>query len=74
MIGLVILVLFVRIALAAPLISDSAGLSVINTTQNPAWASPSEFSPLGTDKLGRSIWTQLAGARGSRCSSALPPP
>ena len=64
MIGLTILVLFVLIALAAPLIADEAGLSAVNATGNPAWAPPSEFSPLGTDKLGRSIWTQLVwGAR-----------
>jgi peptide/nickel transport system permease protein len=58
-IGLVVLALFVAMALAAPLLADEAGLRAVNTTENPAWASPSEFSPLGTDKFGRSIWTQF---------------
>jgi len=66
MVGFVVLVLFVLVALAAPLLADEAGLSAVNSTGNPAWASPSEFGPLGTDKLGRSIWTQLIW--GSRIS------
>jgi peptide/nickel transport system permease protein len=53
MLGLVILVVFVGMALAAPLLADEAGLHAVNVTDNPAWASPSEFSPLGTDQLGR---------------------
>jgi peptide/nickel transport system permease protein len=65
-VGLIVLVLFVLMALGAPLLADEAGLSAVNTTGNPAWAPPSEFSPLGTDKLGRSIWTQLVW--GSRMS------
>jgi peptide/nickel transport system permease protein len=64
MIGLAILVIFVALALAAPLLSNSAGLSAINTTNNPTWASPSHFSPLGTDNYGRSIAAQfLWGSR-----------
>jgi peptide/nickel transport system permease protein len=64
MAGLVILVVFVLLALAAPLLADEAGLRAVNAIDNPVWASPSEFSPLGTDKFGRSIWTQLIwGAR-----------
>jgi peptide/nickel transport system permease protein len=66
MVGLVVLILFVLMALAAPLLADEAGLSAVNATGNPAWASPSEFGPLGTDKLGRSVWTQLVW--GSRIS------
>ena len=66
MIGLVILVLFVAMALAAPLIADESGLRAVNAIDNPAWASPSEFGPLGTDNLGRSVWTQLVW--GSRIS------
>ena len=66
MIGLVVLVLFVAMALAAPLLADEAGLSAVNTTANDPWLSPSEFAPLGTDKLGRSIWTQIVW--GSRIS------
>ncbi len=64
MIGLAILVLFVLLALSAPLLSDEAGLRAVNVTDNPVSASPGEFSPLGTDRFGRSIWTQLIwGAR-----------
>jgi peptide/nickel transport system permease protein len=64
MVGLGILVLFVLVALAAPLLAEEAGLRAVNATENPVWASPSDFSPLGTDKFGRSIWTQLVwGAR-----------
>jgi peptide/nickel transport system permease protein len=66
MVGLGILVLFVLLALSAPLISDAAGLRAVGAIDNPVWASPSEFSPLGTDKFGRSIWTQLLW--GSRIS------
>jgi peptide/nickel transport system permease protein len=66
MIGLGILVLFVLIALAAPLLADEAGLRAVNAIDNPVWASPGDFSPLGTDKFGRSIWTQLVW--GSRIS------
>ena len=51
-------------ALAAPLLADSAGLHAVNTTANPAWANPSKFGPLGTDHLGRSVLTQFIwGAR-----------
>ncbi len=64
--GLVILVAFVVLALAAPLLADHSGLAAINSTANPVWASPAEFRPLGTDHLGRSAWTQLVW--GSRIS------
>ena len=47
--------LAVAMALAAPLLADSAGLHAVNTTANPAWANPSKFGPLGTDHLGRSV-------------------
>ncbi len=64
MFGLAILVLFVAMALAAPLLSDSEGLVASNTVQNPAWASPGDFGPLGTDHLGRSVAAQFVwGAR-----------
>ena len=66
MLGLALMVLAVGMALAAPLISSRAGLQAVNTTQNPVWASPAHFSPLGTDNLGRSIWTQFVW--GSRIS------
>jgi peptide/nickel transport system permease protein len=66
MIGLAVLVVFVLLALAAPLIADRAGLQAVNTVNNPTWASPAHFPPLGTDKFGRSIWTQFVW--GSRIS------
>ena len=66
MAGLGILIAFVLMALAAPLLADEAGLSAINATGNPAFASPSEFGPLGTDSLGRDVLTQFVwGARTS---------
>jgi peptide/nickel transport system permease protein len=64
MAGLVVLVIFIGLALAAPYISKSASLNPINTTNNPTWASPTKFFPLGTDNLGRSVAAQfLWGAR-----------
>jgi peptide/nickel transport system permease protein len=66
MLGLAILVAALAMALAAPLLADEAGLRAINTTQNPAFASPSEFQPLGTDSLGRDVLTQFIW--GSRIS------
>jgi peptide/nickel transport system permease protein len=66
MFGLVILILITLVALAAPLLARHAGLAAVNSTQNPVWASPSDFGPLGTDNLGRSVWTQLVW--GSRIS------
>jgi peptide/nickel transport system permease protein len=66
MIGLVFLALVVLMALFAPLLADEAGLRAINSTDNPAFASPSEFGPLGTDALGRDVLTQFIW--GSRIS------
>ena len=66
MIGLAVLVAVVLMALAAPLLADSAGLEATNSTGNPAFASPSEFGPLGTDDLGRDVLTQFIW--GSRIS------
>jgi peptide/nickel transport system permease protein len=64
MLGLGIIVAAVAMALAAPLLADGDGLRAVNTTDNPAWASPSEFGPLGTDNFGRSVMTQFIwGAR-----------
>jgi peptide/nickel transport system permease protein len=64
MVGLAILFAVVAMALAAPLLADPDGLRAINTTDNPAFASPSEFGPLGTDHLGRPVMTQFIwGAR-----------
>jgi peptide/nickel transport system permease protein len=66
MVGLAILVAVVAMALAAPLLADPAGLHVVTTTQNPAFASPSDFGGLGTDKFGRPVLTQFIW--GSRIS------
>jgi len=58
-VGLVALSVFVLAAVFASLIADSENLNVVNTTDNPLWAPPSEFGPLGTDNLGRPVWDQL---------------
>ena len=58
--------LFVLMALVAPLLADEDGLRAVNALGNRSWAPPSEFRPLGTDKLGRSVWTQFVW--GSRIS------
>src|SRR3954466_10568986 len=64
MVGLAILVLVVLMAIAAPLFADAAGLHGVNVTQNPAWAHPSADFVLGTDHLGRPVFTQVIwGAR-----------
>jgi peptide/nickel transport system permease protein len=64
MAGLIILALAVAMALAAPLLADSAGLHAVNTLHNQAWASPGSFGGLGTDNLGRPVLTQFIwGAR-----------
>ncbi|MGL6278366.1 MAG: ABC transporter permease [Gaiella sp.] len=64
MIGLVALVVVIVFALAAPLLASETELRAINAVENPRWAPPTEFAPLGTDNLGRSVWAQLVwGAR-----------
>lgn len=64
MIGLVALGVVVLMALAAPLLASEDDLSAVNAIDNPTWAPPSEFPPLGTDNLGRSVWAQFVwGAR-----------
>ena len=66
MAGLIILGLFILMAIFAPLIADKAGLRAINALDNDPWLPPSEFPPMGTDSLGRSVWTQFVW--GSRIS------
>ncbi len=64
MIGLVVLGAVVAMALAAPLLASEDDLRAVNSIDNPTWAPPSEFPPLGTDSLGRSVWAQFVwGAR-----------
>lgn len=62
MIGLAILVAAGAMALGAPLLADATQLHAVNTTQNPAFASPSEFGLLGTDKFGRPVIDQFIWA------------
>jgi peptide/nickel transport system permease protein len=57
--GLIVLAIFVGIAVFAPLLASESQLSPVSTIDNPVWAPPSEFPPLGTDSLGRPIWDQL---------------
>lgn len=66
--GLMILLVFVLLALAAPLLADRSGLDTAIARANgvPQWATPGEHPPLGTDYLRRSVWTQFVW--GSRVS------
>ncbi len=65
MAGLVVLVLFVAIALFAPLLADESGLNEALATGRP-FESPSSQYPLGTDEFGRSVLTMMIW--GSRIS------
>lgn len=58
-VGLAVLVFFGAVAVGASLLANESQLSAVNTTDNPVWAAPGEFSPLGTDNLGRPIYDQL---------------
>ena len=68
MIGLAILLLFILMALAAPLLADARELNPVfaRASGNPQWAPPSTFPPLGTDYIRRSVWAQFVW--GSRVS------
>ena len=68
MIGLIVLLLFIAMALLAPLLADVRELNPVYARQagNPQWAPPSEFPILGTDYLRRSVWAQFVW--GSRVS------
>lgn len=68
MAGLAVLAVFVLVALAAPLLADVRELNPVaaRAAGNPQWASPGEFSPLGTDHIRRSVWAQFVW--GSRVS------
>lgn len=65
MVGLVVLVIFVTVALAAPLLASSDGLSVTQSTGGVLEAPSSQYW-LGTDDNGRSVLTLLIW--GSRIS------
>ncbi len=54
--GLVILLLFILMAIFAPLLADESGLDVTQV-DGPILAPPSWEYPLGTDDLGRSVLT-----------------
>jgi peptide/nickel transport system permease protein len=63
MFGLVLLLFFIGVALAAPLLADPDGLDVTKATGD-VLAPPSREYPLGTDDNGRSVLTLLIwGAR-----------
>lgn len=67
-IGLLVLVVFVAMAVLAPLLASSDGLNTVSARAagNPQWGSPGEAPPLGTDHLRRSVWAQFVW--GSRVS------
>ncbi|MDQ3782922.1 MAG: ABC transporter permease [Actinomycetota bacterium] len=67
-IGLLVLVVFVAMAVLAPLLASSDGLNTVSSRAagNPQWGSPGEAPPLGTDHLRRSVWAQFVW--GSRVS------
>jgi peptide/nickel transport system permease protein len=68
LLGLGVLLLFVAMALAAPLLADVRELNPVfaRAQGNPQWAPPSDFGPLGTDYIRRSVWAQFVW--GSRVS------
>jgi len=65
MVGLGLLIFFVLVAVFAPLLADKSGLDVITAT-GKSMHPPYPGYPLGTDKQGRSILTELIW--GSRVS------
>lgn len=67
-IGLAVLLVFVGVAVAAPLLADIRELNPVfaRGQGNPQWAPPAEFFPLGTDYIRRSVWAQFVW--GSRVS------
>jgi peptide/nickel transport system permease protein len=67
-IGVLVLVVFAVIALAAPLLASRTGLDPVasRAAGAPQWGRPSEYGPLGTDHLRRSVWAQFVW--GSRVS------
>ena len=66
--GALVLLGFILLALAAPLLASRVGLDPVasRAAGAPQWGRPSEFPPLGTDHLRRSVWAQFVW--GSRIS------
>jgi peptide/nickel transport system permease protein len=63
MAGLIILLVFIAVAVFAPLLADEKGLNAVYATGEP-YQPPSLEFPFGTDDLGRSILTEVIwGAR-----------
>jgi peptide/nickel transport system permease protein len=67
-IGVGVLTAFALVAVLASVLADQVGLDgVANRAAGaPLWGSPSEWGPLGTDHLRRSVWAQFVW--GSRIS------
>lgn len=67
-IGVAILLVFALVAVLAPLLASRSGLDAATASANdvPLLAKPSEYGPLGTDYLRRSVWAQFVW--GSRIS------
>lgn len=62
--GLAVLVGFIMLAIAAPVITNRDALDAVAAVDNPTWAPPSGSFLFGTDDLGRSVAVQfLWGAR-----------
>ena len=66
MIGAIVLLLFVLMAIFAPVIAPASMLDVTKQLDVPRYAPPSLAHPLGTDDLGREIWARIVW--GSRVS------
>jgi peptide/nickel transport system permease protein len=67
-IGVLVLLVFAVVALAAPLLASRTGLDPVasRAAGAPQWGRPSEYGPMGTDHLRRSVWAQFVW--GSRVS------
>jgi peptide/nickel transport system permease protein len=64
MTGAIVLLFFVIIAVAAPIIAPESMLDVTKQLDVPRYAPPSLEHPLGTDDLGREMWVRILwGAR-----------
>lgn len=66
MIGAIVLLIFVLMAIFAPIIAPASMLDVTKQLDAPKYAPPSLAHPLGTDDFGREIWARIVW--GSRVS------